>query len=395
MLLHSRKYKLIAVMGFTQILAWSSTLYLPAVLASLIAKDTGWSLTLVIAGLSWGFIVTGICSPKVGRFIEQFGGRKALSISSIFFAIGLLCLGLSSHLLVYYFAWTMLGIGMAFGLYDAAFSTLGRLLGQDAKTAIVGVTLLGGLASTIGWALIVFFEGLYGWRISCFILALFHLLLGLPLHYFLLPREEQSTETHAKELNNQTTVHKEGNRLFMLVAIILTVQSFVVATISVHLLSMLKTIGFSVSTALAIGMMIGPAQIIARLLELSLFKNLHPSWSSRVGVLFSFFGIIFLFTDGYVLALLGAALYGVGNGILTIIRGTLPLALFGQEGYATRMGLLGRPIMIALAFGPLISAFILEKWGINILLIILTALVFIALLGTLKLPIHQAEKVAE
>jgi len=147
MLLHSRKYKLIAVMGFTQILAWSSTLYLPAVLASLIAKDTGWSLTLVIAGLSWGFIVTGICSPKVGRFIEQFGGRKALSISSIFFAIGLLCLGLSSHLLVYYFAWTMLGIGMAFGLYDAAFSTLGRLLGQDAKTAIVGVTLLGGLAS--------------------------------------------------------------------------------------------------------------------------------------------------------------------------------------------------------------------------------------------------------
>lgn len=382
-------------MDFTQILAWSSTFYLPAVLANLIAKDTGWSLTLVIAGLSWGFIVTGICSPKVGRFIEQFGGRKALSISSIFFAIGLLCLGLSSHLLVYYFAWTMLGIGMAFGLYDAAFSTLGRLLGQDAKTAIVGITLLGGLASTIGWALIVFLEGLYGWRITCFILALFHLLLGLPLHYFLLPREEQSTEAHAKELNSQTNLHKGGNRLFMLVAVILTVQSFVVATISVHLLSMLKTIGFSVSTALAIGMMIGPAQIIARLLEFSLFKNLHPSWSSRVGVLISFFGIIFLFTDGYVLALLGAALYGAGNGILTIIRGTLPLALFGQEGYATRMGLLGRPIMIALAFGPLISAFILEKWGINILLIILTALVFIALLGTLKLPVQQAEKVTE
>jgi MFS family permease len=89
--------------------------YLPAVLANLIAKDTGWSLTLVIAGLSWGFIVTGICSPKVGRFIEQFGGRKALSIGSIFFAVGLICLGLSTHLLIYYFAWTMLGIGMAFG----------------------------------------------------------------------------------------------------------------------------------------------------------------------------------------------------------------------------------------------------------------------------------------
>lgn len=376
-------------MGFTQILAWSSTFYLPAVLANFIAKDTGWSLTLVIAGLSWGFIVTGICSPKVGQFIEQFGGRKALSISSIFFAVGLICSGLSAHLLIYYFAWTMLGIGMAFGLYDAAFSTLGRLLGKDAKAAIVGVTLLGGLASTIGWALIVFLESLYGWRISCFILALFHLLLGLPLHYFLLPKEEQGTETHAKEFNNQTTVHKEGNRLFMLVAAILTIQSFVVATISVHLLSMLKTIGFSVSTALAIGMMIGPAQIIARLLEFSLFRNLHPSWSSRLGVLINFFGLFFLFADGYVLALLGAALYGAGNGILSIIRGTLPLALFGQDGYAIRMGLLGRPIMIALAFGPLISAFILENGGINILLMILILLVFIALLGTLKLPIHQ------
>ncbi len=382
-------------MGFTQILAWSSTLYLPAVLANLIAKDTGWSLTLVIAGLSWGFIVTGICSPKVGRFIEQFGGRKALSISSIFFAIGLLCLGLSSHLLVYYFAWTMLGIGMAFGLYDAAFSTLGRLLGQNAKTAIVGVTLLGGLASTIGWFTIASVESLYGWRVTCLILALIHLLIGLPLHYFFLPKEEHSIENKNQDIIDKGSVAKKQNKLLILVGFILTVQSFVVATISVHILAMLKIVGFSVSTALAIGMIIGPAQIVARLLEFSLFKNLHPSWSSRVGVLISFFGIIFLFTDGYVLALLGAALYGAGNGILTIIRGTLPLALFGQEGYATRMGLLGRPIMIALAFGPLISAFILEKWGINILLIILTALVFIALLGTLKLPIHQAEKVAE
>jgi len=191
-------------------------------------------------------------------------------------------------------------------------------------------------------------------------------------HYFLLPKEERSTENKDKDVINQTTALRESNKLFMLVAVILTVQSFVVATISVHLLSMLKTIGFSVSTALAIGMMIGPAQIIARLLEFSLFKNLHPSWSSRVGVLISFFGIIFLFT-----------------------RGTLPLALFGQAGYATRMGLLGRPIMIALAFGPLISALILEKWGINILLMILIALVFIALLGTLKLPVHQAENLAD
>lgn len=386
-----RQYKLIVILGLTQILAWSSTLYLPAVLASLIAKDMGWSFTLVIAGLSWGFMVTGICSPKVGQFIEQFGGRKVLSISSILFALGLLCLGLSTHILTYYFAWTILGIGMAFGLYDAAFSTLGRLLGQNARTAIIGVTLLGGLASTIGWFMIVFVENLYGWRVSCFILALMHIFIGLPLHYFVLPKEEHRIEPINKEQIDQSPTTKKQNKLLILVGFILTVQSFVVATISVHLFAMLKMIGFSVSAALAIGMVIGPAQIVARLLEFSLFKHLHPSWSSRIGVLTSLFGITFLFAEGYVLALLGAALYGAGNGILTIIRGTLPLALFGQNGYAVRMGVLGRPIMIALAVGPLLSAIILEQWGVSALLFILIMLVLSALVGTLKLPQHQVD----
>lgn len=386
-----RQYKLIVILGLTQIFAWSSTLYLPAVLASLIAKDMGWSFTLVIAGLSWGFMVTGIFSPKVGQFIEQFGGRKVLSISSILFALGLLCLGLSTHILTYYFAWTILGIGMAFGLYDAAFSTLGRLLGQNARTAIIGVTLLGGLASTIGWFMIVFVENLYGWRVSCFILALMHIFIGLPLHYFVLPKEEHRIEPINKEKIDQSPTTKKQNKLLILVGFILTVQSFVVATISVHLFAMLKMIGFSVSAALAIGMVIGPAQIVARLLEFSLFKHLHPSWSSRIGVLTSLFGITFLFAEGYVLALLGAALYGAGNGILTIIRGTLPLALFGQNGYAVRMGVLGRPIMIALAVGPLLSAIILEQWGVSALLFILIMLVLSALVGTLKLPQHQVD----
>jgi len=384
-------YRLVGVMGLTQILAWSSTFYLPAVLATLISTDTGWSLTQSIAGLSWGFIVTGIFSPKVGHFIDQNGGRKALAISSLLFASGLVLLGLSNHLLTYYLAWSILGIGMAFGLYDAAFSTLGRLLGTNAKSAIVGVTLLGGLASTIGWFVIVYLESIYGWRNSCFILALIHILIGFPLHVFFLPKEEKNMQAIETKYIINSSKKKKTNKLFILVALILTIQSFVVATISVHLLTMLKIVGFSLSTALAIGMVIGPAQIIARLLEFFLFKNLHPSWSSRVGIFISLFGVIFLFTDGYVFALLGAVLYGAGNGILTIIRGTLPLVLFGQVGYATRMGLLGRPIMIALAFGPLISAFILERWGINTLLITLISLVAIALIGSLKLPTHQVE----
>ena len=381
---------LVWAMGIAQILAWSTTYYLPAVLATPIAQEMGWSITSTVAGLSWGLLVAGACSPMVGRQIDRHGGRPVLATSSMLMALGLLLMGVAGNLTIYYLAWTFIGAAMAAGLYDAAFSTLGRLFGDSARTSMTGLTLLGGFASTLGWPLIAGLEHQIGWRYSCVTLAAAHLVIGLPIHLLLIPRSESITNsaaapTHASSV---ATAHhtKSGNRLFLLLAALLTLQSLVISSISVHLLDVLKLLGIATATALAIGMMIGPSQVVARLAEFSLGRNLHPTTSTRAAILLSGIGIGLLLPAIPWLAFIAMALYGAGNGILTIARGTLPLALFGPDGYGARMGLLARPMLVAQAIGPVAAAVILDKLGSTPLLLVMCTLATASLIASFGLP---------
>lgn len=382
------RLRLVWALGIAQILAWSSTYYLPAVLATPITKETGWSVTSVVIGLSWGLLVAGACSPMVGRWIDRSGGRPVLAASSLFLAMGMLLMGLASNLAVYYLAWTLIGAGMAAGLYDAAFSTLGRLLGDHARASITGLTLLGGFASTLGWPLIAGLEHQIGWRYSCFALAAMHLVVGLPIHLLAIPSEKGPPDESAPlaSIQSTATASKLTNRIFILLAALLTFQSLVISSVSVHLLDVLKLLGIATSTALAIGMMIGPSQVVARLAEFSIGRNLHPTWSARIAILLCGVGIALLLPAIPWLAFVALALYGAGNGILTIARGTLPLALFGADGYGTRMGLLARPMLIAQAAGPVAAALALEKFGSIPLLVGMCVLVAISFITSLALP---------
>jgi MFS family permease len=381
---------LVWAMGIAQILAWSTTYYLPAVLATPIARDMGWSITSTVAGLSWGLLVAGACSPMVGRQIDRHGGRPVLATSSILISLGLLLMGIASNLGIYYLAWTFIGVAMAAGLYDAAFSTLGRLFGESARTSMTGLTLLGGFASTLGWPLIAGLEQQIGWRYSCVALAATHLVIGLPIHLFVIPKSESISNSGTTPIRDPstTTAHhtKSYNRLFLLLATLLTFQSLVVSSISVHLLDVLKLLGIATATALAIGMMIGPSQVIARLAEFSVGRNFHPTTSAKAAILLSGIGIGLLIPAIPSLAFVAMALYGAGNGILTIARGTLPLALFGQDGYGTRMGLLARPMLVAQAVGPVAAAVILDKLGSTPLLVVICVLATASLIASFGLP---------
>ncbi len=380
--------RLVWVMGFTQILAWGSTYYLPAVLASPIAKETGWSITNVVGGLSWGLLIAGASSPAVGRQIDRHGGRSVLAASSLLLALGMLLMGLAENVATYYVAWTLIGVAMAAGLYDAAFSTLGRLFGEEARTSITGLTLLGGFASTIGWPVIAGLESWIGWRNACFVLAAAHLLIGLPIHSLLIPGSTKQpphpviTESpSASELHPKTT-----NYLFLLIGAMLTVLALVVSGISVHLLNVLKQLGIATAVALAIGMVIGPSQVLARVAEFSIGRNLHPTWSARVGVFLCLVGLGLLISGMPWMAFVAIALYGAGNGILTIARGTLPLALFAPQGYGARMGLLARPVLVAQACGPIAAAFVLQNFGASALLVVMCGLVLLCFIASWRLP---------
>ncbi|MFN3580919.1 MAG: MFS transporter, partial [Pseudomonas sp.] len=377
------RIKLVSALGIAQILAWSSTYYLPAVLATPIAQDTGWSITSVVIGLSWGLLIAGACSPLAGRQIDLLGGRSVLASSSLLLALGMLMMGLAQNLLTYYLAWTFIGAGMAAGLYDAAFSTLGRLLGDNARASITGLTLIGGFASTLGWPLIAGMEHQIGWRYSCFVLASMHLAIGLPIYLLAIPRNQNMPlETPVQPIPVDTAITSANNsparsasQLLLFLAVLLTLQSLVVSTLSVHLLDVLKLLGIATATALAVGMMIGPSQVAARLAEFSIGRNLHPTWSTRIAIVLCGLGIALLLPAVPWLAFVAMGLYGAGVGILTIARGTLPLALFGAEGFGTRMGLLARPMLLAQATGPVAAALILERFGSTPLLAVLCALV--------------------
>lgn len=228
--------RLISVLGLTQILAWGSTFYLPAVLAASIARESGWSLGSVVAGLSWGLLVAGFSAPRAGRLIDRFGGRPVLATSSLLLAAGLALMGLAPSLLVYFLAWTVLGTAMASGLYDAAFSTLGRLFGDNSRTAMTGVTLMGGFASTVAWPAITGLGAELGWRDTCLVLAGVHLAVGLPLYLLLIPREQQrnSEVEPTKQAEQPAEVIKEARYLFLLVAILFTLRSSVMSSLSVQ-----------------------------------------------------------------------------------------------------------------------------------------------------------------
>jgi MFS family permease len=181
----------ISALGVTQIFAWGSSYYLPAVLAKPIAADTGWSLSWVVGGLSLGLLIAGLVSPLVGRAIARRGGRPVLAGSAGLLAAGLSALALAHSLPAFLVAWALVGLGMGAGLYDPAFATLGRLYGHGGRSAITTLTLFGGFASTVCWPLSAFLDAHLGWRGACLVYAGFQLAVALPAYLFRGPRLSQ------------------------------------------------------------------------------------------------------------------------------------------------------------------------------------------------------------
>jgi MFS family permease len=354
----------IAALGVTQILAWGSTYYLPAVLAGPIVRETHWPLAWVVGGLSLGLLVAALISPRVGQTIEKHGGRGMLAASAVAIGAGQIGLALAPNLGVFIAAWLVIGVGMGAGLYDAAFATLGRLYGHDARSAITTLTLFGGLASKICWPLSAAMVAGLGWRGTCLVYAAIQLAGALPLYMFAIPRHAISNAAHADRAPEQGTsrLQNPSGVLLALLVVTLTLASSLSSLVSVHLLTFLQSGGLALGAAVALGALVGPSQVAARAIELAISRFHHPIWTKLASVTFVAVGLTTLWTG---LPVLPAALafYGAGIGLESIARGTLPLALFGPTGYSTLMGRLAMPSLVAQAAAPWIGAKSLEVIG--------------------------------
>ncbi len=354
----------VGVIGLTQIFAWGSSYYLPAVLAEPIAADTGWAPAWVLGGLSLGLLVAGLVSPWVGREIERLGGRPVLVASALLLATGLALLGCAYRLVIYELGWLVLGLGMGSGLYDPAFAALGRTYGEEARGPITAVTLYAGFASTICWPLTALMAARLGWRGACFMYAGVHLLVLLPLYVLALPREERRAVPPARlraELG-AGPVSRPERLAFALTALTFTLAVVTMTVVAVHLLTILEASGLGAGAAVALGAMIGPSQVAARIIEILFGRRYHPIWTMLGATLLVALGLGVLLADLRV-AWLGLILYGAGNGLRSVARGTLPLALFGPHGYAALMGRLALPALFAQAASPSIGQALLAVAG--------------------------------
>ena len=186
----------VVALGSAQTLAWASSYYLPAVLATPIARDLGVAPAIVFAAFSVALLVSAALGPHAGRAIDRWGGRFVLAGTNLVFAAGLAALALAQGPWSLFLAWAVLGIGMGSGLYEAAFAALVRLYGTGSRGAITGITLIAGFASTVGWPLSALLESHVGWRGACFAWAALHLVVGIPLNLSL-PRADPAPPSPA------------------------------------------------------------------------------------------------------------------------------------------------------------------------------------------------------
>ena len=373
----------ITALGIAQILAWGTSFYFPAVFAGPIVRDTGWSLGLVVGGTSLGLLVAGLISPQVGRLIDRHGGRPVLFASSLFYAMGLVVVGLAPILPVYLVGWGLIGLGMGTGLYDAVFAALGRLYGSEARGPITNLTLFGGFASTICWPLSAFMIDHLGWRSACIVYAGLHLFVALPLQMAVVRRPRAQAGTMKAQNDNDRpalppAIANEGV-IFALLAVVLSLAAGIGSIVIVHMMIFLQARGVDFAVAVSLGTLFGPAQVGARVVERLFGNRYHPIWTMIGSCTLMAIGLLLL-AGHFPILVLVILFYGAGYGVSWIGRGTLPLALFGPVRFPRLMGRLAFPSLIVQALAPSVGALLIEANGPDATIGLLTAIALINVL---------------
>lgn len=347
----------VPILGVVQILTWGSSFYLLAILADPIMADTGWSHFSVIIGISIALLTSALAAGPVGHMITQRGGRWVMSAGAATLSLGLFGLALAPNVPIYLMAWVIIGCAMAATLYEAAFSTLGRIFGGDARRAITTLTLVGGFSATICWPLSTILVEAFDWRVACAVYGAIHLCVTFPLCRFGLPKAHA---TLASSTVGQSAVGWDDTRLrAMAVAGVCLV--FVFVTLAVHLIPLLVARGYGLAAAVGLGAMVGPFQVSARVLEILGRQRHSPLLTMVMATVFVASGVLGL-ASGLPAALCLIA-YGAGAGLWTIARGTVPLALFGAEHYTATMARIALPVLATSALAPLVGILLIPAFG--------------------------------
>lgn len=404
--LDPKKLRTISLIGLAQVVASASSQYLPAVIANPGGESLGISPTYFFVGVSVALVTSAFVGPTVGRMVDKHGGRPILMLSNVLYAAGLVLLSMADGIAMIMIANMIMGCALACGQFEAAFSTLVMLFGKQSRNAITGVTLIAGFASFIGWTVSVQILDAWGWEGVCRFWAGVHLFFALPLHTLIPsvkrpdPSEtsgvKQSSSAESSLQTKATSTLAEGDKRpgrakrsqsnrakGVLLAYVFAANAFVGMGLMMHLPGLLQVFGVGMALAFTIGSLVGPAQVLGRLIDFFVMRKWHPLVSTRLAALTHPIGAALMLVFGTPFAAAFVVLHGTGNGILIMSRGTLPLAIFGAVGYGRMQGWLMLPAKLAQACAPFLFGLALTHWGTATLW--MTALLGLTTLGALCL----------
>ena len=357
----STVWRLVPALGITQIISWGTLYYSIAVLGASMRAELGISSPALFGAYSSSLMIGAIVAPAVGRAIDRLGGRRVMSVGSIVAGMALLAIAHVHSVMALYLAWAIAGVAMAMTMYDAAFATLSQHTGTSYRTALTALTLMGGLASTVFWPTSL--KGLewFGWRDTMVFFALLQFLVCLPLHLAFVPRGASATayaKAGSAPVEGTPLPARSRQIAFAGLACAFALNGFIVSVLTVHLINVLQRQGLTLETAVWIGSFFGPMQVAGRILEFSVGRRFASRTIGMLALSLLVVAIcVLLALDGQVaVALVFAVLFGFSNGVVTIVRGTVPAELFGRVGYGRILGNLAAPALVARAIAPLAFA---------------------------------------
>lgn len=358
-----------AALGLTQIILWGGSFFLVAVIVGPVVESTGWPQGAVVGALSLAILISGLLSPWVGTRIRRLGGRPVLVAGTLIMAAGLVLMAMAGSLPVFLAAWAVMGVGMAGALYDPLFAAIGQAYGASARGAMTQIAIASGFAITLCWPASSFLVAHIGWRGACLAYAGLAVFVVAPIFALALPGGKSATPARIPVAPGIKAPRLPGEGIL---ALTFTTAAILMTAVSVELLLLLQSHGIPAASAVALSALIGPSQVGARVLELTFGQRAHPIHLLLISAGSVALGLLLLVVAPS-LAWVAILLYGAGNGMRTVVRGTLPLALYGQSEYAAVIGRLARPPLLGQAATPLACGYAMEWFGIGTVALLMVA----------------------
>ena len=346
-------------LGITQIISWGSGFYIPAVLAVPISLSIGITTELFFWAFTLSLLVSGLLGPRIGKFIDRLGGRKVLPYGSVAFFVGLALLATATEPVQLFIAWILIGVGGSMGNYDAAFATAVNFFGNKSNRVIAGITVFAGFSSTISWPLTTFLFNQFGWREAIWFWAALHILLALPLHLTIPKSDRKEVPDMTGPIRKMIKRRFRFDSLLVVFALMFALEGFIVSSVNTTLPFMLGELGASVELALLASVLLGPFQVLARVLLVAMGPRATPIMVAAISIAAHPLGVIFIWVFGDAGLLPFVILHGIGVGLNPFIRGSLPLLFFGADRFGQRQGYIMMPSKILSALSPTLLTLLL------------------------------------